>query len=295
MLNSLSNDLSKLILDAEDFDYNVVIKVGKSPNISRFKAHTCILRSRSPYFYSALSKNWARKERNVIIFEKQNITAHVFNMILGYIEEDAIQEHPTTLMDLLSAADELIILELITHVQVYLLEKHIEWIRQHPLQVLDHTAFRLETCIKLQDVCLKVICSNPELIFGTTAFTNIEESMLISILERDDLQLDEVDLWDYVIQWGIAHTFSSDQISIDYQWSRNDLLELAETLQNCIPLIRFNYINNKDLPIKLKPYEVLLPNKPSENINSFKYYQIETCSTHSSLDRSSRRHEHSRV
>ncbi|CAG8565804.1 15460_t:CDS:2, partial [Funneliformis caledonium] len=90
MLNSLSNDLSKLILDAEDFDYNVVIKVGKSPNISRFKAHTCILRSRSPYFYSALSKNWARKERNVIIFEKQNITAHVFNMILGYIEEDAI-------------------------------------------------------------------------------------------------------------------------------------------------------------------------------------------------------------
>ncbi|CAI2173615.1 14962_t:CDS:2 [Funneliformis geosporum] len=270
MLNSLSNDLSKLIFDAEDYDYNVIIKVGKSPNISRFKAHSCILRSRSPYFYSALSKNWAKKEGDVIIFEKQNITSHVFKIILSYIYSGQIsleQEHPKTVLDLLSAADELIIPELINYVQVYLLENHIEWIRKYPLQILHHTAFRLETCKKLQDVCLKVICTNPELIFGTMEFTKLEESMLIAILERDDLQLDEVDLWDYVIQWGIDHTFSADRMPIDYQWSQNDLLDLDETLKNCIPLLRFNYIKSKELPFKLKPFDILLPKHDSENIN----------------------------
>ncbi|CAI2181194.1 9071_t:CDS:2 [Funneliformis geosporum] len=177
------------------------------------------------------------------------------------------QEHPKTVLDLLSAADELIIPELINYVQVYLLENHIEWIRKYPLQILHHTAFRLETCKKLQDVCLKVICTNPELIFGTMEFTKLEESMLIAILERDDLQLDEVDLWDYVIQWGIDHTFSADRMPIDYQWSQNDLLDLDETLKNCIPLLRFNYIKSKELPFKLKPFDILLPKHDSENIN----------------------------
>ncbi|GBC05789.1 hypothetical protein RclHR1_06420012 [Rhizophagus clarus] len=209
-LKSLSSDFTKLLFNADD--YNVIIKVGDS----NFKAHSCILRARSPYFHSALSREWAIKEGNIIIFEKPNISPKIFEMIL----------------------------------------------RQHPLQCLYHTTFRIENCIELRDLCLEIICDNPELVFGTTAFTAIEESVLISILKRDDLQMDEVDLWDYLIQWGIAHTFNSD--FDPSHLTQNDLLELSKTLKNCVPFIRFNHINSKDLPSRLKPFENLLPNQNLE-------------------------------
>ncbi|CAB5374960.1 unnamed protein product [Rhizophagus irregularis] len=124
---------------------------------------------------------------------------------------------------------------------------------------------------ELQDLCLEIICENPELVFGTTAFTAIEESVLISILKRDDLQMDEIDLWDYLIQWGIAHTFnikSSSNFNPSLL-SQNDLLELSETLKNCVPYIRFNHINIKDLPSRLKPFEILLLNH--KKISSITY------------------------
>ncbi|EXX57431.1 hypothetical protein GLOIN_2v1778704 [Rhizophagus irregularis DAOM 181602=DAOM 197198] len=267
-LKSLSTDFTKLLFNAED--YNVIIKVGDS----NFKAHSCILRARSPYFHSALSRDWAMKEGNNIIFEKPNISPKIFEMILSYLYSGTIsleQEHPTTILDLLTASDELILLELFTHVKEYFFEKHNKWIRQHPLQILYHTIFRIENCLELQDLCLEIICENPELVFGTTAFTAIEESVLISILKRDDLQMDEIDLWDYLIQWGIAHTFnikSSSNFNPSLL-SQNDLLELSETLKNCVPYIRFNHINIKDLPSRLKPFEILLLNH--KKISSITY------------------------
>ncbi|RHZ44223.1 hypothetical protein Glove_750g43 [Diversispora epigaea] len=35
-------------------------------------------------------------------------------------------------------------------------------------------------------------------------FTSLHESDLVSILKRDDLQMRELEIWDYVIKWGTA-------------------------------------------------------------------------------------------
>src|SRR3954453_5347673 len=78
-LKSLSTDFIKLLFN--DNDYNVIIKVGESS----FKAHSCVLRARSPYFYSALSKEWATKEGNVIVFEKPNVSPKIFEKLLRYL------------------------------------------------------------------------------------------------------------------------------------------------------------------------------------------------------------------
>jgi hypothetical protein len=189
-------------------------------------------------------------------------------------------------LDLLTAADELILFELFTYVKEYFFKKHNKWIRQHPLQILYHTTFRIENCLELQDLCLEIICENPELVFGTTAFTAIEESVLIAILKRDDLQMDEIDLWDYLIQWGIAHTFTITSNDNNIQFTQNDLLKLSNTLKNCVPYIRFNHINSKDLPPRLKIFEFLLQNheglkieipyNPSINNSKNSYYPIDS-------------------
>jgi hypothetical protein len=77
LLEGLSRDIGKL-MDFND-EYNVIIRVG---NHHEFKAHSLILRVRSPYFYAALSSNWARSQNNVIRFEKPNISPDVFESIL---------------------------------------------------------------------------------------------------------------------------------------------------------------------------------------------------------------------
>jgi hypothetical protein len=78
--SNLSKDLSLILDDADD--YNVIIKVGENENTKEFRAHSVILRARSPYFKGALSSTWITKENDMIIFNKPNITPIIFDMIL---------------------------------------------------------------------------------------------------------------------------------------------------------------------------------------------------------------------
>ena len=76
----LSKDLSLLLNDADDF--NVIIKVGENNNAKEFRAHSVILRARSPYFKIAFSANWVTRENDIITLDKPNISPTVFDMIL---------------------------------------------------------------------------------------------------------------------------------------------------------------------------------------------------------------------
>ena len=78
--SSLSKDLSSILNDADDF--NVIIQVGETPNTKEFRAHSVILRARSPYFKSALSSRWTTKKDDMFKFNKPNITPTVFDMVL---------------------------------------------------------------------------------------------------------------------------------------------------------------------------------------------------------------------
>ena len=69
--SGLSKDFSLILNDSDDF--NVIIHVGESQNTKEFRAHSVILRARSPYFKSALSANWITKKDNMIMFNKSNI------------------------------------------------------------------------------------------------------------------------------------------------------------------------------------------------------------------------------
>jgi hypothetical protein len=79
--SSLSNDLSLMLNDADD--HNVIIQVGENQNTKEFRAHSNILRARSPYFKSALSAGWINKNNNNMIeFKKPNVNPTVFEVIL---------------------------------------------------------------------------------------------------------------------------------------------------------------------------------------------------------------------
>ena len=65
-------------------DYDMIIYVGEEPSIKTFKAHSNILRDKSPYFLAALSNNWIQRENGMIVFRKPNISPEVFEFILRY-------------------------------------------------------------------------------------------------------------------------------------------------------------------------------------------------------------------
>src|SRR5581483_1931859 len=78
----LSNDYEKLF--ETEIGYDVIIYAGEEPNVKEIHAHSNILRIRSKYFHSAFSNEWAEKKDGMFIFRKQNISPHLFDIILRY-------------------------------------------------------------------------------------------------------------------------------------------------------------------------------------------------------------------
>ncbi|CAI2188578.1 4932_t:CDS:2, partial [Funneliformis geosporum] len=120
------------------------------------------------------------------------------------------------ILDLLVAADELLLEELITYAQTYLIQKKSSWVQRHMIEVL-HTVFQLVSCKKLQEYCLETICENPIPFFELKNFSTLDNDILYQLLCRDDLQVEEVLVWDYLIKWGIYQTMLLESEYDDYQ------------------------------------------------------------------------------
>ncbi|RIB25348.1 hypothetical protein C2G38_2031101 [Gigaspora rosea] len=87
-------------------------------------------------------------------------------------------------------------------------------------------------------------------------FTSIKENALVSIIKRDDLQLSEVKVWKYVIEWGIAQ--NSDLPSDLKNWTNENFLTLKNTLKNCLLHIRYFQMSAEDIIDNVRPYQQIL-------------------------------------
>ncbi|RIB15182.1 hypothetical protein C2G38_2193026 [Gigaspora rosea] len=275
--SNLSYDLSQLLDNAND--YNVTIQVGEGSNIKEFRAHSNILMARSPYFKRALSSDWVVKKDNNIIFNKPNVSPMVFAMMLKYIYAgilDLDKQSGTDILDLLVASDELLLDELIAHCQEHLIEEKANWLRLNFVQVLQ-TVIKLESCKKLQDHCLKSICQDPQPFFSSKNFSSLDRDILYGLLEREDLEVDEIEIWENLIKWGIAQNVNSNDIKIPNdvtKWTEEHFIALKNSVEQFIPLIRLFEISSKDFYYKVRPYKKILPKNIYEDLMS--HYLAET-------------------
>src|SRR5581483_7520042 len=115
-----------------------------------------------------------------------------------------------------------------------------------------------EQFANLYNFALDLVCKNPKIIFESNEFLQMEEEFLIRLLKRDDLELEEFEIWEYLIKWGIKNT---DSILIDdsTKWTQNDLAELEKTLHNYIPHIRFFQMKPKEYEIVRTKFRNILP------------------------------------
>ncbi|GBC00364.1 hypothetical protein RclHR1_03830003 [Rhizophagus clarus] len=315
--SSLSEALSLMLNDSDD--YNVIIQVGENQNIKEFRAHSNILKARSPYFKGALSaieyseneendeflakekkslhshkekctfckdndefrwwnhgheeflpsemvkkrsEGWISKKDNMIEFRKPNISPTVFEMILKYIytgEVNLTKVPGENILGLLVASDELLLEELLSHVQGYLIEKQTTWVEKNFVLVL-HTVFKLSSCKKLQDHCLESICADPQPFITSKDFPSLDKDILYGLLKRDDLNIEEIVVWDYLIKWGIQQTPGlKSRNNNRTKWNNKNYEALKKTLNKFIPLIRFTAIGSTDFFDKVRPYKAVIP------------------------------------
>ncbi|UZO04241.1 uncharacterized protein OCT59_024632 [Rhizophagus irregularis] len=91
---------------------------------------------------------------------------------------------------------------------------------------------------------------------------------IFQIILEDDLQMKEVEIWDHVLKWGL--TQNSSLISDPDTWTDDDYEMMKNTLQLCLPLIRFFSLSSEEFLQKVHPYKKLL--KPQLYDELFKSY-----------------------
>ncbi|RIB21820.1 hypothetical protein C2G38_2034077 [Gigaspora rosea] len=145
--------------------------------------------------------------------------------------------------------------ELAKRLEIYLIETKASWLRLHFSEIFQKS-FQNNKFQELQNWCNDIIVKHPEKIFESEGFTSIQENALITLIKRDDLQMEEVKIWKHIIEWGIAQNpgMSSDPKN----WSNDNFLTVKTTLQNCLPHIRYFQIPGGDVIDHLQPYRRIL-------------------------------------
>ena len=187
---------------------------------------------------------------------------NIFRYIYGGIV--SIDECETSdLLKVLVAANELLLQELIDYLQKHLIENEPKWLKQN-FELVNRISFQSNSLLKLQQFCIDFMIKSPEKIFKSLDFASLPEKSLMSLIERDDLQMKEIEVWDNVLKWGHEQnpTLASDPTT----WSDNDFRTMENTLQHCLPLIRFVSISSEDFFQKVRPYKKLLKRQLYEEL-----------------------------
>ncbi|GBC43887.2 BTB/POZ protein [Rhizophagus irregularis DAOM 181602=DAOM 197198] len=233
------NDKSTVTVSRNSCDYeklfeteigcDVIIHAGEGQNSKEIHAHSNILCIRSQYFRLAFSNEWAKKRDGKFIFKKPNISPQLFNIILRFIYCGNIvlkNLQGPDVLELLIAVDELNINSL-------------------------H-----ETFTDLWNFCLEKICEEPKILFSSDKFINLKAPLLELLLKRDDLNIDEIEIWENLLKWCFAQQNIRDDST---KWSKEDIIRVERELYKFIPLIRFYDIEPTDFFYKVYCYKDVLP------------------------------------
>src|SRR5438045_4110921 len=170
------------------------------------------------------------------------------------------------ILKFLIGVDELNIQTLIPCIQEYLIKHQHEFLQQNSVEILK-TIYQHESFMDLWNFYLEKICEEPEILFNSDKFINLNAPLLELLLKRDDLSLDEIFIWDSLIKWCLAQ---NSNISQDAEkWNKEDITVMERTIHRFIPLIRFFDIIPDDFISKVYPYKGLLPDDLIKNIFTF--------------------------
>ncbi|UZO02461.1 uncharacterized protein OCT59_020941 [Rhizophagus irregularis] len=241
-LPKLSQNLLKILDDNEYYD--ITIEVGNDPYVKIFRAHMVILNYRSTYLQRILSTNKKKNDGTLVHIKLPNISPEIFQIILRYIYGGRLflKEYDTLdIIKILIAASELNLQELVNHLQIYIIKNNKNWMEKN-FNLVYQTSFENHSLLTLQKYCNDLISNRPEKILKSINSSSISEKLLVSIIQSNKLQMSEIQVWKYVIKWGLAHNLKLPTDPATF--SKDDFNILKITLQQLIPFIKFDRLLN---------------------------------------------------
>ncbi|RGB38699.1 hypothetical protein C1646_740469 [Rhizophagus diaphanus] len=265
-LVDLSNDYEKLF-DSE-IGYDVIIYAGEEPDIKEIHVHSNILSVRSEYFHSVFSNELVEKVDGKFIFKKPNISPQLFNIILrfiycGNIELNTLQGFD--ILKLLLIVEEFNIQLLIVHIQEFLIEHQPEFLKQNLIDILE-TIYQRESFTELWNFYLEKICEDPKILFNSDKFINLKDNLLELLLKREDLNVDEIEIWENLLKWCFAQQNMENEPT---KWNKEDITKIERVLERFLPLVRFYDIKAEDFFYKVYCYKEILPKELIHNLLEF--------------------------
>jgi hypothetical protein len=167
------------------------------------------------------------------------------------------------IIKILVAANELSLHELITYLQSFLIKKKRNWMDQN-FGLIYKTSFENGSFLELQKYCTELISKRPDKLFKSSNFSSISEEFLISLIQNDNHQTSEIQVWKYLLKWSISQNFElpPDPKSL----SKNDINTLKNSLQKFIPFINFFNLSYKEFLNEVYPYRKVIPKELREKL-----------------------------
>ena len=103
------------------------------------------------------------------------------------------------IIKILIAASKLSLQELIPRLQSFLIINKANWLEQN-FNLIYQTSFENESFSELQKFCTELMSKEPEKIFKSPNFSSIPEKLLVSVIQNDNLQMNEIQVWEHVLK-----------------------------------------------------------------------------------------------
>ena len=174
-------------------------------------------------------------------------------------------------IDLLKAAVKFELDDLITAIEKILITKNEKLIQQNILSVHEYALFTVKLS-KLLDHCNQTMALHPDIIFKTNNILCLPKKTLINLLQNDDLNMKEGDIWMSVIEWAVGQV--PGLANNPNNWSADEINTVKGLITDCVPHVRFVDIDHEELYEKFVLYDELLSPKLRHDI--FAHYLHKT-------------------
>ncbi|GES99133.1 carbohydrate-binding module family 13 protein [Rhizophagus clarus] len=198
------------------------------------------------------------------------IEVEIFQIILRYkiySGRISLKECDTSdIIKILVAGSELGLQELITYLQFFLIETKSNWMEQN-FNLIYQTSYENNSFLEFQKYCTNIITKKPNKLFKSIN-SSTPENLLVSLIQSDILQMNEIEVWKHVLEWKLAQ--NSELPSDLTNFSKENFKTLKNNIHQCIPFIRFYNLTSDEFSDEILPYKKILPKELYKDL--LKYY-----------------------
>ncbi|CAG8452729.1 14534_t:CDS:2 [Ambispora leptoticha] len=264
---------------------DTVIKVGASLSQEQiFRAQFVVLK-KCDYFRAAFANSWAKKKDDLFVFEKPNITPEIFYIVLCHIYEKEIKleelHDVERVMDVVVAADELMLPELANYAQSFLLSGYKKWVNRNLVKVLNITFVHPHIFEELARRIIHKMNRGSISLLRTAFLHKLEQQTLIAVLEREGIPNAGL-AWDVIFRWAFSQVvhFEKQKYESERTSTSNSISKLPpafigslrDKIAQLIKHIRFSQMSHNDFVEKVFKVRELLTKEMVNSIEGLQYY-----------------------